>query len=129
MAEDETPKARTTRVSRLLVVSALGFALTGTAVASAPPVGPLPKPRVTTVKAHVGSLIPVAAPVRKGYVWRIARAFNSRVVGEIAEADVGPTVVLVFKAVGRGHTSIVLAQTQRETPKAYRAVRYDLTVS
>ena len=115
---------------KLLAASALVLVLAGTALASAPPVGPLPKAKVTVVKTTRGSFFSVTLPVRSGgYTWRIARAFNSRVVGEVAEADVGPTVVLVFKAVGRGHTAIVVGETKGETAKAYRAVRYDVTVS
>ena len=113
---------------RLVAVGVLAFA--GTAVASAPPVGPLPKAKVTAVKTTRGSFFSVTLPVRNGgYTWRIARPFNSRVVGEVAEADVGPTVVLVFKAVGRGRTSIVVGETKGETARAYRAVRYDVTVT
>ena len=37
--------------------------------------------------------------------------------------------VLVFAAVGRGHASIVLAETRGETARAYRAVRYEVTVA
>jgi hypothetical protein len=109
------------------VVCALVFV--GSAVASAPPVGPLPKAQVTTLKTTRGSYFSVTAPVRGGgYVWRVARAYNARVVGQVGEADVGKTVVLVFKATGRGRTSIVLGETKGETAKAYRAIRYDVTV-
>jgi hypothetical protein len=37
-------------------------------------------------------------------------------------------VVLVFATVARGRTSIVVAETRGETARAYRAVRYDVTV-
>jgi hypothetical protein len=115
---------------RLLAAFALVLACAATAVASAPPVGPLPKPKVTTVKTTRGSLFSIALPRRGGgYVWRIARALDSRIVREVAEGDVGTTVVLVFRAAGRGHAAIVVAETKGETAKAYRAVRYDVTVS
>lgn len=103
--------------------------LAGVAAATAPPVGPLPKAKVTTVRTTVGSLVPVALPKRAGYVWRIARAINGRVVRQVTEGDVGPAVVLVFRAVGKGRASIVVAETRGETPRAYRAVSYDVTVS
>src|SRR5581483_10298938 len=98
------------------------------AFASAPPVGPLPS-AVTAVKTTRGALFSVALPKRAGgYVWRIARPFNLRVARQASEADVGPTVVLAFRAVGRGRTAIVVAERRGETAKADRAVRYDVTV-
>jgi hypothetical protein len=113
---------------RVLAASVIALALTGAAEASAPPVGPLPTPVVTTVKAKKGSLVSVALPTRAGYGWRVARAIDARVVREISEGDVGPTVVVVFRAVGKGRASIVFAETRGETAKVYRAVRYDVTV-
>ena len=76
-----------------------------------------------------GQLVSVALPTRAGYFWRIARTFDARVVREVSEGDVGSSVVLVFRAVGRGHTTVGLAETKGETPKAYRALRYDVTVA
>lgn len=114
----------------LTALCAIAFAFAGTAVASAPPVGPLPKAKVTTLKTTRGSYFSVTVPVRGGgYVWRVARAYNNKVVGQVGEAEVGRTIVLVFRATGRGHTSIVVAETKGETAKAYRAVRYDVTVT
>ena len=46
----------------------------------------------------------------------------------MGEGEVGNSVVLVFKAVGKGRTAIVVAETRGETAKAYRAVLYDVTV-
>jgi hypothetical protein len=112
-----------------LAIALAALALSAPALASAPPVGPLPRPTVTTLKTTRGSLVSVALPKRAGHVWRIARAFDSRVVREVSEGNLGSSVVLVFKAVGRGHTAIVVAETKGETPRAYRAVRYDITVA
>ena len=114
---------------RLLASFALVLAFAATAVAGAPPVGALPTPKVTSVKTTRGALFSIALQRRGGgYVWRIARAFNAHVARQVTEGDVGSTVVLVFRAVGRGHTSIVVAETKGETAKAYRAVSYDVTV-
>jgi hypothetical protein len=114
---------------RPLAILCLAGALAGAALASAPPVGPLPPAKVTRITAPRGSLISIALTVRNGgYVWRIARPFNARVVGQVSEGDIGPAVILVFKAVGRGRTTIVVAETKGETPKAYRAARYVVTV-
>jgi hypothetical protein len=95
-------------------------------------VGPLPDGSVTKVVTAQGSFVAVAVPRQRessGLVWRIARQFDARVVRQVSEADVGSTVVLVFKAVGAGRTSIVLALTRGETPKAVRAARYDVQVN
>ena len=83
--------------------------------------------RISTAR---GSLVSVAGPKRPGgYVWRIARAYNGHVLREVTEGDIGSTVVIVFRAVGRGRTTVVLAETRGERAKAYRAVRYAVTVN
>lgn len=84
---------------------------------------------MTAVRTTRGALFAIALPKRVGgYVWRVARPFNTRVARQTTEGDVGSTVVLAFRAVGRGRTAIVVAETKGETAKAYRAVRYDVTV-
>ena len=112
----------------LLLLAATGMATAGAASATAPPVGPLPAAKVTTVKTTRGQLVSIALPTRRGYVWRVARPIAARVVRQVGEGDVGRHVVLVFVAVASGRASIVLAETRGETAKAYRAVRYDITV-
>ncbi|HEY4346797.1 MAG TPA: hypothetical protein VGM80_04345 [Gaiellaceae bacterium] len=116
------------RVTLAALVGILATAA-GTASASAPPVGPIPAPAVTTLTTAKGSLVSIALPHRVGYDWRIARALDPKVVREVAEGDVGSNVVLVFKAVSAGRASIVVAQTRGERSKAYRAVRYDVHVT
>jgi hypothetical protein len=111
----------------LLCVGALAGG--GAASATAPPVGPLPAAKVTTVKTTRGQFVSIALPVRRGYVWRVARPLPARVVRQVGEGDLGRNVVLVFLAVGRGRGSIVLAETKGETARAYRAVRYEVTVA
>ena len=110
-----------------LTVCALA-ATADAASATAPPVGPLPAAKVTTVTTTRGQLVSIALPTRRGYVWRVARPVAARIVRQVGEGDVGRGVVLVFAAVGRGHAAIVLAETKGETAKAYRAVRYEITV-
>jgi len=116
-------------IKPLVVLLAAGsLAAAGAASATAPPVGPLPAAKVTTVQTTRGQLVSVALPTRRGYVWRVARPIAASVVRQVGEADVGRNVVLVFVAVAHGHASIVLAETRGETAKAYRAVMYDVTV-
>ena len=111
-------------------VAGLALVVTGTALADSTPVGPLPKPAVTKVTTAKGSLVAVslpAQPARTGLVWRVARPLDTRVVRQVGEADVAPAVVLVFRVVGRGNTSLHFALTRGDgSPKAVRAVRYDL---
>jgi hypothetical protein len=109
-------------------VCALAVAV-GAASASAPPVGALPAAKVTTVKTTRGQLVSIALPTRRGFVWRVARPIAVRVVRQVGEGNLGHSVVLVFAAVGRGHASIVLAETRGETARAHRAVRYEVTVA
>ena len=112
----------------VVLFAAGALAAAGAAFATAPPVGPLPAAKVTTVKKKRGQLVSIALPTRRGYVWRVARPIAARVVRQVGEGDVGRHVVLVFVTVASGRASIVLAETRGETAKAYRAARYDITV-
>ena len=116
-----------------LSVAVLAFAAAGTAAADSTPVGPLSTPAVTKVTTAKGSLVAVSLPARPagtGLVWRVARPLDARVVRQVGEADVGPSVVLVFRVVGRGRASLHFALTRGDaSPKAVRAVRYDLRVT
>lgn len=113
-----------------LSVAVLALVAAGVAAADSTPVGPLPKPSVTTVTTAKGSLVAVslpAQPARTGLLWRVARPLDTRVVRQVGEADVGPSVVLVFRVVGAGRTSLHFALTRGDaSPKALRAVRYDV---
>jgi hypothetical protein len=106
-------KLRINLFTLLALVSAALVA--ATARADATPVGPLPPGPVSTITTKRGQLIAVAlpsAPASSGLVWRIARRYDSHVVREVSEANVGRNVVVVFKIVGAGRTSIVFAQTR-----------------
>ena len=114
---------------RILVPLAAAAALAAPALAAAPPVGPLPKGPTTTIRTQKGELVSFALPVRSnGRVWRVARKFDTRVVRQASEADVGNSVVLVFKAVGKGTTSVAFGLTRGETAKAYESRRFIVTV-
>lgn len=114
---------------RLVPVLVVAAALAAPALAAAPPVGPLPKGPISTIRTQKGELVSFALPVRSGgRVWRVARQFDSRVVRQVSEADVGNAVVLVFKAVGRGATTVAFGLTRGETAKAYESRRFVVTV-
>jgi len=117
--------AACTLAAAALAVPALASATSETA----PPVGPLPKGPVTNVSAPRGTLVSVALPRRAGRVWRLARPVSPKVLRQVSEADVGSSVVVVFRAVGRGRATIVFAQTRGESSaKALRAVRHVVRV-
>lgn len=103
--------------------------LVAPAEASAPPVGPLPAGPTQHVTTQRGQLVAVALPhASNGRVWRLARAVNSKVLREVGEADVGPNVVVVFKAFSRGRVTVSYGLTRGETSHAYAARRFAISV-
>jgi hypothetical protein len=119
---------------RALAVIAAATTLTATGVAGArlkdsPPVGPLPVGPSSTIDTQKGQLVAFALPHRSaGRVWRVARKFDAKVVQQVTEGDVGPSVVLVFKATGKGTTTVVFGLTRGETAKAYESRRFTVRV-
>jgi hypothetical protein len=115
---------------RITLVAALAAAalLTASVEAAAPPVGPLPNGPTTTIAAKRGTLVSVALPVRVGKSWRVARPYDSRVVAQVTEGDLGKQVVLVYRATGRGTTRLVFGLTRGETRKAFASATYAITV-
>jgi hypothetical protein len=112
-----------------ILVSAVLLAATP-AGASAPPVGALPPGPVTTVSAKRGTFVAVALPTQtssSGLVWRLARG-NPAIVRQVAERSLGPTVVIVFRAVTRGKATVAYGLTKGESKKAYKSVTYKITV-
>ena len=116
--------------ARLTAVAIVASMLVGAGVARADstPVGPLPAGPVSTITTKKGQLVAVALPhagAASGLGWRVARSYNSRVVRQLSEADVGSSVVLVYKVVGKGSTSLVFALTRGDTSsKAVKAATY-----
>jgi len=120
------------RIAVALALAGAGVALAIAAAARADstPVGALPRGFVTSVTTSPNQLVAVAlphAPESTGLVWRIARRYDSNVVRETSEADVGANVVVVFKVVGRGKTSIVFALTRGDTSsKAVKSATHNI---
>jgi hypothetical protein len=106
----------------------LALVLALPALASAPPVGPLPPGPVTSIATTGGSLVSVALPSRAGKSWRLARAVDSHVLVEVAEANVGKSVVIVYRAVGAGHVSVRYGLTRGEQRKAYASATFNVRV-
>ena len=121
-------------VKHLTVTAALASAvsLVGTAAASAPPVGPLPPGQVTSVDAKRGTLVAIALPAQassSGLVWRLARRVDPAIARQLSEGAVGRTVIVIYKAVGKGRVTVAYGLTKGETRKAYKSVNYRIVVS
>jgi hypothetical protein len=106
----------------------LGPPVAGATRADSTPLGPLPAGPVSSTTTTPGLLVAVAlahASQSSGLVWRIARGYDARIVRQISEADVGSSVVLVFKVVGRGDTKLVFALTRGDaSSKAVKAATH-----
>ena len=128
---DRKPRLARSRGLVALGVSTavLSIASVTAATAASPPVGALPPSPLTKVATQKGQLVAVALPGRAtGRVWRVARPFDSSVVDEVYEGQIGNTTVLVFRAVGSGFTRLVFALTAGEGPKAFEARRLQVKV-
>jgi hypothetical protein len=114
----------------LIAAAAAGVAalvLVLPADATAPPVDPLPKGSVTTIRTTAGSL--VALPRRSGgLAWRLARRVDARVLGEVSEANVGTDVVVVFRAMTPGRVRVLYGLTRGETHRAHTSLTFIVTV-
>jgi hypothetical protein len=109
----------------MIALSAVGGAL-----ADSTPVGALPPGPDTTIETQRGELVALALPRRGGgRVWRVARRGDPNVLGQISEADVGPSVVLVFRARGTGKTTVSVALTKGDAGgKALESRRFQVHV-
>jgi hypothetical protein len=126
---------QTTRRSLLalgfaIVATVLALAIAGAARGDSTPIGPLPPGPVSTISTSPNQLVAIAlphAPKVSGLVWRLARRYDSRVVRQISEADVDANVVLVFKVISHGKTSLVFALTRGDTSaKALKAATHKI---
>jgi hypothetical protein len=110
-----------------LVIAALSLA--GVAAADSTPVGPLPKGPVTSIQTTKGQLVAVALPSKAGLSWRLARNVNPKVLVQVSEADVGRSVVIVYRAVGKGTVAVKWGQTRGETRRAFASATFNVRVS
>jgi hypothetical protein len=101
-----------------ILVIVLALAIAAAARADSTPIGPLPPGPVSSTTTSPNQLVAVALPrasKKSGLVWRLARRYDSSVVRQISEADVDASVVLVFKVISRGKTSLVFALTRGDS--------------
>jgi hypothetical protein len=59
----------------------------------------------------------------------VARAFDSTVLQQVSEANVGKSVVRVFKALGTGKATVSFGLTRGERAKAYESWRFSVVVT
>jgi hypothetical protein len=108
----------------------LGLAAAAAARGDSTPIGPLPGGPVATITTSPNQLVAIAlprSPKASGLVWRLARQYDSSVVRQISEADVGANVVVVYKVLSRGKTSLVYALTRGDTSsKAVKAATHKI---
>lgn len=114
------------RLPLALVVLALAG---GTATASAPPVGPLPRGPVTVIHIRHGLLFAIALPrPRAGLAWRGARRSDVTVARPLDEGELNGNIVFTYRAGRLGKTTVVYALTKDETPKALQARYFKIEV-
>ena len=113
---------------RILAVIAASLAIAAAAGATAPPIKVLPVGPVSTITTTKGELVSIALPSKTGLSWRLARNSAPGVLREVSEANVGRSVVIVFKALARGKATIVYGQTRGETATAVATRTYVVTV-
>jgi hypothetical protein len=119
----------TARFIALVGATVLTATVAGAGIASSSPVGPLPAGPTTTISTQKGQLVSFALPHRaNGRVWRVAGKVNSSVLVQVTEGDVGSTVLVVFKAKGKGSAKVAFGLTRGETKKAYDARRFVVNV-
>ena len=98
--------------------------------ANAPPVGPLSKGPVMTIRVIAGSLVAVALPHRdNGLVWRLARSVDAKVLREDSEANVGRNVVVVYRAMEPGRVRLAYGLTLGENRSARASLTFAVTVA
>jgi hypothetical protein len=109
-------------------VLAVSLLVAASANAGAPPVGPLPKGPVTTIATSKGQLVSIALPSRGSLSWRLAQPVSPKVLVEVSEANVGKSVVVVYRATGPGSVSVRYGLTRGETRKAYASATFEVTI-
>jgi hypothetical protein len=119
-----SPRARLRLVACAASV-ALAAILATTATATSTPIGALPPGPTAMIHTQPGQLVAVALPHRTGgKVWRVARSVDPKKLRQLSEADVGPSVVLVYKALAVGNATITFGLTKGETAKALESRQF-----
>jgi hypothetical protein len=118
------------RLVVLAASAALPAIFSAGAWATAPPIGPLPAGPRSMIHTQPGQLVAVALPHRAGgKTWRVARSLDSSRLRQVSEADVGSSVVLIFKALKAGNATVSFGLTRGERPKAFESRQYVVMIA
>jgi hypothetical protein len=113
-----------------IVVTGVALGIPAPAYADSTPVGPLPRGPVSTITTGPSQLVAIALPhaaKKSGLVWRLARRYDPSIVRQTSEADVDTNVILVFKVLSHGKTSLVFALTRGDTSsKAVKSATHNI---
>ena len=114
----------------LLVAVAAAAVFGATALATAPPVGPLPPGPTKAVSVKPNKTFVISLPKSKdaALVWRAGRNYDGAVVRELGEGETKTSVWLRFQSLGAGKTSLVFALTRGERAHAFAARTFRVTV-
>jgi hypothetical protein len=113
----------------LIVLAAVAAGSAATPIADTTPVGPLPPGPLASIDVQRGQLVAMALPRSSGRVWRIARPVDAKVLRQVSEADVGSSVVVVFRAYGAGSTTVSFALTKSDVSRrALKSQRFRVRV-
>ena len=118
-------------MKRLVVLLIAGTAavLVAGSHATGPPVGALPKGPLTTITTPSQGYVAIALNRgQSGLVWRIARAYDTRIVQQVTETKLGDLTVWVFRTITPGTTTLRFALTNGVHSHAYQAATYRLVV-
>jgi hypothetical protein len=128
----ESTQEEAVMVRRSLVGLAVAAALVVVpppARASAPPVGPLPRGPVTTIRVQRGLLFAIALPhPATGLAWRGARLSDATIARPLDEGELSGNIVFTYRAGRAGTTTVVYALTRDETPTALQARYFRVVV-
>jgi hypothetical protein len=120
------------RLRLLVPVSLVLLVVAAAASADSPPIGSLPKGPTTSVATQRGQLVAIALPSQKaasGLVWRVARRVDAAVLRQVSEANVGASVVVVFRATNAGTAKVAFALTKGDaSSKAVKAATWVVEV-
>ena len=85
---------------------------------------------MTLIQVQHGQLFALVLPKPgNGYAWRGAKNTNANVAKPLDEGELNGNIVLVYKALKAGKTTVAYGLTKDETEKAYKSQTFQVTVT